>query len=60
MKEQYDYIAGFSKQIKRIPASMDLSKLPHGHGLSFEIRLTDTTENSSKPMIEQLEISFIP
>ncbi|MDA0905391.1 MAG: hypothetical protein O2874_03610 [Verrucomicrobia bacterium] len=58
VKEQYDHIAGFSKQIKRIPASMDLSKLPHGHGLSFEIRLTDTTENSSKPMIEQLEISF--
>jgi len=58
VKEKYDHIPGFSKQIERIPASLDLKNLPKGHGLGFEIRLTDTTENSSKPMIEQLEIRF--
>ena len=60
VKEGYDHIAGFSKQIKRIPASMDLSSLPKGHGFCFELRLSDVTKNKSKPMIDQLELSFLP
>ena len=58
VKEKYDHIPGFSKQIERIPASLNLKKLPKGHGLGFEIRLSDTTENHSKPLIDQVEISF--
>ncbi len=58
VKEQYDYIKGFSKQVKRIPASMDLSKLPAGYGFCFELRLQDTTANKSKPMIDSVEISY--
>ena len=58
VKEKYDHIPGFSKQIERIPASLNLKKLPKGHGLGFEIRLSDTTENHSKPLIDQVKISF--
>ncbi|MDG1357897.1 MAG: hypothetical protein P8P36_06870 [Akkermansiaceae bacterium] len=58
LKESYDHIEGFSKQIKRIPASMDLSKLPEGYGFCFELKLQDTTENASRPILESLEISF--
>ena len=58
IKEQYDHIKGFSKQIKRIPASIDLSKLPEGYGFCFELKLQDTTENQSKPMLDSVEISF--
>jgi hypothetical protein len=58
VKEKYDHIPGFSKQIERIPASLNLKKLPKGHGLGFEIRLSDTTENHSKPLIDKVKISF--
>ncbi|WDE98901.1 hypothetical protein PQO03_13760 [Lentisphaera profundi] len=58
VKEQYDYIKGFSKQVKRIPASMDLSRLPEGYGFCFELKLQDTTKNKSKPMLDKIEIQF--
>jgi hypothetical protein len=58
LKESYDHIKGFSKQIKRIPASMDLSMLPAGYGFCFELKLQDTTDNPSKPMLDSIEISF--
>ena len=58
VKEEYDYIKGFSKQIKKIPASMDLSKLPAGYGFQFEVKLTDSTENSSKPILDSITLRF--
>lgn len=58
VKEQYDYIEGFSKQVKRIPASADLSDLPEGYGFCFELRIEDTTANKSKPMLDSVEMSF--
>jgi len=58
VREQYDHIEGFSKQIKRIPASMDLSGVPAGYGFCFELRLQDTTTNKSKPMLDSVEIRF--
>lgn len=58
MKETYDYIPGFSKQIKKTPAELDLSKLPAGHGFQVQLRLTDSTENKSKPIIERVSLSF--
>ncbi|MFK7910138.1 MAG: hypothetical protein AB8F34_05995 [Akkermansiaceae bacterium] len=58
VKESYDYIKGFSKQIKKTPASLDLSSLPEGYGFQFEIKLTDTTENKSKPILESVELKF--
>ena len=58
LRERYDYIEGFSKQVKRTPAELDLSDLPAGHGFQIEVKLTDTTANKSKPMIESLSLSF--
>ncbi len=58
LKESYDYISGFSKQIAKTPAELDLSKLPAGYGFQIELRLTDSTENKSKPIIERMSMSF--
>lgn len=57
-KETYDYTPGFSKQIKKMPATIDLSKLPAGFGFQFEVRMTDTTENKSKPILDKVSIAF--
>ncbi len=58
VKESYDYIKGFSKQIKKIPAQLDLKDLPEGYGFQIEMKITDTTENKSKPIIESLQLLF--
>lgn len=58
VKESYDHTPGFSKQIKKTPASMDLSKLPKGYGFQFEVRMTDTTENKSKPILDKVVMEF--
>lgn len=58
VKETYDYIKGFSKQISKTPATRDTSDLPAGFGFAFEMKLTDTTENKSKPMIDRVTIEF--
>jgi membrane-associated protease RseP (regulator of RpoE activity) len=58
VKESYDYIKGFSKQIAKTPAKMVLSKLSAGHGFLVQLRLTDSTENRSKPIIERMSLSF--
>ncbi|MDD7985154.1 hypothetical protein PQO01_09350 [Lentisphaera marina] len=58
IKEKYDYIKGFSKQVKRIPAAMDVSTLPEGYGFCFELRLEDTTENKSKPIIDSITMTI--
>ena len=50
VRETYDYIPGFSKQIQRTPATLDLSELPAGYGFQIELNLTDTTANKPKPM----------
>ena len=58
VKETYEHTPGFSKQVTRIPATLDLSELPSGFGVAFELRLTDTTTNASKPMIDSVEIAI--
>lgn len=58
VKEQYESIAGFAKQVKRIPATMDLSRLPEGYGFCFELCLEDTTANMSAPTLDRVEIRF--
>lgn len=57
-KESYDYVKGFSKQVKKTPAQLDLSDLPAGFGFQIELRLTDETENASKPLIESIELKL--
>ena len=58
VREAYDYIPGFSKQIKTTPAAVDLSELPPGYGFQFEVRITDTTENKSKPLLDRITLTF--
>ena len=58
VKESYDYIPGFSKQVAKTPAKLDSSDLPEGFGFQFELRLTDTTENNSKPILEKVTIQY--
>ncbi len=58
VKESYDHIQGFAKQVARIPAQLDLSELPTGYGFQFEIKITDTTENKSKPILDRVKLSL--
>jgi alpha-L-fucosidase 2 len=58
IKEQYDYTPGFAKQVAKAPAAMDLSGLPEGYGFQFELKIKDTTENRSKPIIDRVSLSF--
>lgn len=58
VKEQYDYIEGFAKQIKKIPAALNLSMLPEGYGFQFELKIADTTENESKPILDKVVVAF--
>jgi len=58
VKESYDYIKGFSKQIKKTPARQNLAGLPPGYGFQIEVKISDVTSNASKPLIESLDLSF--
>lgn len=58
VKESYDYLDGFSKQIGKTPASLDLSSLDEGYGFQFELKLTDSTDNDSLPILEKVEMHF--
>lgn len=60
VREQYDYIEGFAKQIQKTSATLDLPDLPEGYGFQFEVKVTDTTENESKPILDKVEILFEP
>ena len=58
VKESYDYVKGFSKQVAKTPARLDLSGLPAGFGFQVELKLADTTANASKPLIESIELAL--
>ena len=58
VKETYDYTPGLSKQIKKTPAQLDLSVLPEGFGFQIELKIKDSTENKSKPIIDALQLTF--
>ncbi|MEM8709650.1 MAG: hypothetical protein AAGG01_01760 [Planctomycetota bacterium] len=58
VKETYDHTPGFSKQIARTPAALDLSALPRSHGAAFELRLESPPERGVRPVIDAVELSF--
>lgn len=58
VREQYDDIEGFAKQIEKIPATLELSGLPQGYGFQFEVQVIDATDNASKPILDKVEVSF--
>lgn len=58
VKESYDYVDGFAKQVAKTPAQLDLSELPDGYGFQVKVRLIDVTENDSKPILDTIEVEF--
>jgi hypothetical protein len=58
LKETYDHMPGFAKQIRKTPAELDLSTLPAGFGFQMELKLIDTAENTSKPILDKLILTF--
>ena len=58
VKETYSSIKGFAKQVAKTPASLDLSTLPEGYGFQYEIKITDTTENPSKPVLDKVTLTL--
>ncbi|MBT3379696.1 MAG: hypothetical protein HN742_29200 [Lentisphaerae bacterium] len=58
IKETYDYTPGFAKHVKRLPARLDLAALPPGYGFQFELKMTDTTENRSNPIVDHVSVTF--
>lgn len=58
VKEQYNYMKGFAKQVEKSPAQLNLSELPEGYGFQFEIKVSDTTENESQPILEKVNVLF--
>ena len=58
LKKSYDPIPGFAKQIRKTPAELDLSTLPEGFGFQMELKLTGTTENTAKPILVKLILTF--
>lgn len=58
VKETYDYVDGFAKHVDKTPASIDLKSLPKGFGFQFEVRVQDTTENKSKPILDSITMDF--
>lgn len=58
MSESYERIEGFSKQIKRKPATLDASALPAGTGFAFELKLQDVEGNTAKPELDRVTMKF--
>lgn len=56
--EQYDYIEGFSKQIKKTAAQINLSSLPEAYGIQIEFKITNDTGNESKPVINKMVVEL--
>ena len=58
VNETYAGIPGFAKQVAKTPAQLDLSSLPEGYGFQFEVKLSDTTTNDSKPQLDEVTLTF--
>ena len=58
VKETYDHKPGFTRIVETTPASIDLKSLPAGYGFKYEFKMTDTTDNKSKPIMEQVKLTF--
>jgi hypothetical protein len=58
VKESYSYKPGFAKHIQKTAAEIDLEHLPAGYGFQFEFKMTDTTENKSRPIMDKVSIQF--
>jgi hypothetical protein len=58
VSEHYYYIKGFSKQIEKTAAQINLSNFPEAYGFQVEFKIKDTTENISKPIIDKMVVEL--
>lgn len=58
VSEHYDYIKGFSKQIEKAPAQINLSGLPEAYGFQVDFKINDNTQNKSKPIIDKMVVEL--
>ena len=58
VRETYRQLEGFAKQIDKTPAALDLSGLPAGFGVQFEIRTRDVKGNVVRPVIDRVKVEF--
>lgn len=58
VREHYDYIKGFAKQIACDPATLDVGGLPQGYGFGFQFRTEAVAKSGAKPVIERVSMSF--
>ena len=57
IRETYEAIEGFAKQVKRHPAELDATSLPAGLGFGFELRIKNTG-TAAKPEIDSIRLEF--
>lgn len=58
VKERYSHKKGFVRIVEAEPARIDLSSLPRGFGFKFEFRMSDATENKSRPVMDSVTLRF--
>ena len=58
VKETYREIDGFSKQVAKAPALLNLESLSEGYGFQYEIRLSDVAESDAKVSLDKVVLSF--
>lgn len=58
VKESYDRTPGFAKHVQVTPAELKLDGLPAGYGFCYQLKLTDSTDNKSKPMLNKVRLQL--
>ena len=56
VKETYAHTPAFAKHVAKTPAALDPVDLPAGFGFAFEVRMTDTTANASRPSLDRVTL----
>ncbi len=60
VREQYSHTPNFIRVVTLTPAGLDLAALPAGYGFQFEFRMDDTVVTGVSPIMDRVEMSFLP
>jgi hypothetical protein len=60
VREQYRHTPNYIRVVTLTPAAIDLSGLPVGYGFQFEFRVDDTVVAGVSPIMDRVEMSFVP
>ena len=58
LKETYRQKDGYLRVVEKTPASIDLSNLPSGKQVMFEIQVDDEKTKGVTPLISKAELQF--